>query len=333
MVTRKIGNTSVPAIGFGTGGLGTTGYGSLQPFEERLKILDTLYQKGCTHWDTGDLYGDSESLIKEWLRHSGKRDEIFISTKFGITAQGVRGDAEYVKEAAERSLQNLGVKHIDLLYLHRVDSHTPIETTIQAMAELVKEGKVKYVGLSDPSVTTLRRAHAVHPITAIQVEFSPLVLDANKPPNNLVQIACELGIAVVAYSPLARGLITGKYTSPEQFEPTDYRRTIPRFSKENFPKILNVVSEIEMIAQRHHATTGQVTLAWTLAQGDNFFVIPGTKTLKYVDENIRCANVTLSKVELEKMWSIAQEADKTVTGDRDNAMGMAIAYLDTPRLK
>ncbi|PFH48525.1 hypothetical protein AMATHDRAFT_65190 [Amanita thiersii Skay4041] len=333
MIFRNIGNSTLPAIGFGTGGLGVAGYGSLQPFDERVKIFDTLYERGCTHWDTADVYGESESLIREWLRRTGKRNEIFIATKFGFTPQGIRGDPEYVREAVERSLRNLGVRHIDLLYLHRVDAKTPIEITIRAMADLVKEGKVKYLGLSDPSPDTLRRAHAIYPISAIQVEFSPFVLDACKPPHRLIQTARLLGIAVVVYAPLARGIVTGISKSPDEFEEGDYRRGIPKFSKDNFPKLLKTVSKIESISKIYNATPAQITLAWTLAQGPNFFVIPGTKKIKYVHENLDAANIRLTKAEVEELWSIAREADRTVAGDRDNAFGMAVAYLDTPPLK
>ncbi|KAF8633109.1 hypothetical protein AX15_001492 [Amanita polypyramis BW_CC] len=332
MLLRKIGKSIIPAIGYGTGGIGVPGYGPLQPFEDRLKVFDYLYESGCVHWDTADIYGQGEALVGEWIRRTGKRDDIFVATKIGLTPQGTRGDPTYIREAAERSLKNIGVQYLDLLYQQRVDPNTPIELTIKAMAELVVEGKVRYIGLSDPSVKTLRRAHAVHPIAAVQVEFSPLVLDANQPPHDLIQAAKELGIAIVIYSPLARGLITGRFTSPAQFEPTDYRLGIPRYSKENFPGILKAVSEIESISKPHDATPGQVTLAWTLGQGDNFFVIPGSRDVGRIKENLESYNVKLSGEDAQRLWDVARATSKIVVGDRDTPLGSAAAFLDTPPL-
>ncbi|KAK2464951.1 hypothetical protein APHAL10511_003027 [Amanita phalloides] len=332
MLPRKIGNSIIPAIGFGTGGLGVAGYGPLTSFEDRVKIFDFLYEAGCTHWDTAEVYGEGEALIGEWLRRTGKRSEVFIATKFGYTHEWVRGDAEYVKEAAERSLRTLGVDYIDLYYQHRPDPNTPIELTIKAMAELVKDGKIKHIGLSDPSVETLRRAHATHPIAAIQVEFSPLVLDATQPPHDLIQAAKELGVAVIVYSPLARGFITGRFTSLKQLDPTDYRLQIARYSEKNIAGILDTVSQIESIGKKHIATAAQVTLAWALAQGDNFFVIPGAKDVKRIQENLGSLKVKLSAEEVEEMWNIARNANKVVTGDRDIPWGVAAAYTDTPVL-
>ncbi|KAK0234593.1 NADP-dependent oxidoreductase domain-containing protein [Armillaria nabsnona] len=257
-------------------------YGSVDSDEERYKILDAAYESGCTHWDSSNVYGDSELLIGKWFKRSGKRNEIFLTSKFGITPNGARGDPEYVKEQCAKSLERFGVDYIDLYYQHRPDRNVPIEHTVAAMAELVKEGKVKYLGLSECTAKDLRRAHAVHPISAIQVEFSPLVLYIEDSKLAILQTARELGVTVVAYSPLARGLITGQYTSPDDFEEGDFRKTIPKYSKENFPKILNLVDHLKAIASKHNATPGQVTLAWILAQGNDFVVIPGTKKIKVV---------------------------------------------------
>ncbi|KAF8742549.1 hypothetical protein AX14_003583 [Amanita brunnescens Koide BX004] len=332
MLLRKIGDSIIPAVGFGTGGVGVAGYGSLRPFEDRLKLFDFLYENGCTHWDTADVYGEGEALIGEWLRRTGKRREVFIATKFGFTPRGLRGDPGYVKEAAKRSLRNLGVEYIDLYYLHRPDTNTPIELTIKAMAELVSEGKVKYLGLSNPSAETLRRAHKIHPIAAIEVEFSPLVLEVSQPPNDLIQVAKELDIAVVIYSPLARGLVTGRFTSPAQFELTDYRHGIPRYSKKNFPEILKVVAQIEKIAEQRNATPAQVTLAWTLAQGDRFFVIPGTQSPKRIKENLESVDVSLSKKDIRRLWGISRAADKSIKGYPDIPPIAIQSFTDTPPL-
>ncbi|KAJ8093213.1 Aldo-keto reductase str7 [Marasmius tenuissimus] len=276
---RKIGDAFVNPLGFGTMGL-SMAYGAVDSDEERFKVLDAVLASGCNHWDTSDLYGDSEDLLGKWFKRTGKRDQIFLASKFGFTPNGIRGDATYVKEACNRSLSRLGVDHIDLYYQHRVDPKVPIEETVRAMAELVKEGKVKYIGLSECTANGLRRAHTVHPISALQVEYSPLVLEIESPKVGLLKTARELGVTIVAYSPLGRGLISGQIKSPDQFEETDFRRSIPKYFAENFPKILSVVDRLGDIGKKHDATPGQVTLAWILAQGDDIVVIPGTKKIK-----------------------------------------------------
>lgn len=208
--SRKIAESIVPPVSFGAMGLSQF-YGPVGSDEERFQVLDAAHQLGCTHWDTSDLYADSEELIGKWFQRTGKRGDIFLASNFGFTDDGIRGDPEYVKHAAEKSLKTLGVDYIDLYYAHRVDSNVPIEYTVQAMAELVKEGKVKYLGLSECSARSLRRAHAVHPIAAIQVEVSPFCLDIFDPKLDLLRTARELGVKVVCYSPLGRGLLTGRF--------------------------------------------------------------------------------------------------------------------------
>ncbi|KAF9260254.1 Aldo/keto reductase [Marasmius fiardii PR-910] len=183
-------------------------YGKVGTDEERFKVLDAALAAGCNHWDSANVYGDSEELIGKWFKRTGKRNEIFLATKFGVTPTGGRGDPEYVKEQCALSLKRLGVDQIDLYYAHRVDTKVPIELTVGAMAELVKEGKVKYLGLSECTASDLRRAHAIHPISAVQIEYSPLVLDIESEELGLLKRAKELGVTVVAYSPLARGVIT-----------------------------------------------------------------------------------------------------------------------------
>ncbi|KZV67259.1 Aldo/keto reductase [Peniophora sp. CONT] len=333
--TRKIGNTDVTAIGYGAMGIAAF-YGQVQSDEERFKFLDALYESGCTNWDTADIYGDSEDLIGKWFKRTGKRSEIFLATKFGVTigtGKPITGDPEYVKAACEKSLKRLGVDQIDLYYLHRADQTVPIEKTVGAMAELVKEGKVKYIGLSEVSEKTLRRAHAVHPISALQVEYSPFFLDIERPNVGLLSACRELGIAVVAYSPLGRGLLTGRYKSPEDFEEGDFRRSVPKFSKENFPNILKVVDEIKAAGEAHGAPPSTTALAWLLAQGNDIIPIPGTRSVKYLHENVAACKLELSSEEVKTLRDIAERAEKTVGGDRypGGAM-MEILFADTPEL-
>jgi len=306
-------------------------YGKTESDEERLKVLDAVYASGCNHWDSANVYGDSEVLIGKWFKQTGKRNEIFLTSKFGITKEGPCGEPSYVKEQCAKSLERFGVEYIDLYYQHRPDAKVPIEITVGAMAELVKEGKVKYLGLSEVSAEDLRRAHAVHPISALQVEFSPLVLDIESSETELLKTARELGITIVAYSPLARGLITGQYKSPDDFEENDFRKTIPKYQAENFPKILDVVKQIESIGQKHNATAGQVTLAWILAQGDDFVVIPGTKKIKYVKENMGAADVKLSADEINAVRKISEESD--IPGTRYAKSGMQVVLVKTPPLQ
>ncbi|KAJ7119570.1 NADP-dependent oxidoreductase domain-containing protein [Mycena epipterygia] len=329
--TRKIGQALVPEIGFGAMGISAF-YGAVESDEERFKVLDAAYVGGCRHWDTSSAYKDSEELIGKWFKRTGKRSDIFLATKFGITPAGSRGDPEFVKEQAAISLSRLGVEYIDLYYQHRVDPNTPIELTVGAMAELVKEGKVKYLGLSECSAKALRRAHAVHPISALQIEYSPFVLDIEDPKIALLQTAKELGVTIVAYSPLGRGLLTGRYKSPDDFEKDDFRLTIPKYSKENFPKILSVVEKLQDIGHKHNATSAQVTLAWILAQGPEFVVIPGTKKIKYLEENLGATGVKLSPEEITAVRELAEETASKVPGNRYADDRMAKLLLDSPEL-
>ncbi|KAI0266188.1 Aldo/keto reductase [Gloeopeniophorella convolvens] len=326
--TRKIGTTDVTAIGYGSMGVSAF-YGTALPQDEGFKILDAVYESGCTNWDTADVYGGSEELIGEWFKRTGKRDEIFLATKFGITPDGIRGDKAYVRESIERSLKRLGVDHVELYYLHRPDTNTPIEHTVAAMAELVKEGKVKYLGLSEVSAETLRRAHKVHPISALQVEYSPFVLDIEDPKIAVLQAARELGVTVVAYSPLGRGLLTGQYKGPEDFEEGDFRRIIPKYSKENFPLILKLADDLKDVGAAHGATAGQVALAWLLAQGDDIIPIPGTRNIKRLEENLGALKVRLSAEEIAEVRKIAERAD-AIPGERYPASRMKAIFADTP---
>ncbi|KAF8630004.1 hypothetical protein AX15_003153 [Amanita polypyramis BW_CC] len=332
---RKIGNTLVSPIGFGAMGISVF-YGAVESDEERFKVLDAAYKEGCTFWDTADVYGDSEDLIGKWFKRTGKRDEIFLATKFGFTSSDVGtttidGSPEYVKSAFEKSRGRLGVETVDLFYLHRADKNVPIERTVAAMAELVKAGKVKYLGLSEVSASTLRRAHAVHPISAVQVEYSPFTLDVEDEKIGLLKACRELGVTTIAYSPLGRGLLTGQVKSLDDLEESDFRRFVPRFSKENFPNILKIVDGLKAIGDRHGATAGQVSLAWLLAQGEDIIPIPGTKKIKYLKENIAAAQVKLTQEEVEEVREIAKKADVMDT-PRYPPEVLQFLFVDTPSL-
>lgn len=283
---------------------------------ESLKVLTHAADLGCTFWDTSDIYGPhtNERLIGRWFKESGRRQEIFLATKFAITPNGIRGDAAYVKQACHDSLQRLGIDSIDLYYIHRIDPNVKIEETIGAMSELVKEGKIKYLGLSEASAETIRRAHKVHPISAYQIEYSPFTLDIEDPKINVLKTCRELGITVVAYSPLGRGMLTGQYRSRDDFHEDDWRLQVPRFSKENFHKNLELVDNVKTLADRKKVTAGQVTLAWLLAQGDDIVPIPGTKKVKYLQENVEAAFIKLSQEEIGEVRKMAEGAE--VHGER-----------------
>jgi len=333
--TRKIGQDDVTAIGFGLMGLSAF-YGPIESDEDRFKVLDAAVEAGCTNWDSADVYGDSEDLVGKWFKRTGKRNDIFLATKFGIyrnrdANRTINGDPEYVRSAVERSLKRLGIETIDLYYLHRADPTVPIEITVGAMAELVKEGKVRYIGLSEVSAETLRRAYAVHPIAAVQVEYSPFTLDIEYENWGLLKACRELGVAVVAYSPLGRGMLTGTYKSNKDIPADDWRKTIPKFGDENFPNILKLVNGFEELGKKHNATAGQVTLAWLLQQGDDIIPIPGTKKIKYLKENLGAADIKLSTEEVAHVREIASKADATV-GDRYPASSMQHLFADTPKL-
>ncbi|KAF8632483.1 hypothetical protein AX15_001852 [Amanita polypyramis BW_CC] len=332
---RKIGNTSVSGIGFGAMGI-SAHYGAVESDEERFKVFDVAYEEGCTFWDTADVYGDSEELIGKWFKRTGKRDEIFLATKFGATltdsgAPTINGTPEYVKSAFERSRQRLGVETVDLYYLHRAANDVPIERTVAAMAELVKAGKVKYLGLCEVSVNTLRRAHAVHPISVVQVEYSPFTLDIEDEKIGLLKACRELGITVVAYAPLGRGLLTGQIKSLDDFEEGDFRRAIPKFGNENFPNILKIVEGLKAIGNRHGATAGQVSIAWLLAQGEDIIPIPGTKKIKYLKENIASAQIKLTTEEVIEVRESAIKAD-AANGSRYPPGMQEALFCDTPPL-
>ncbi|PPQ82541.1 hypothetical protein CVT25_007150 [Psilocybe cyanescens] len=316
-LTRKIGTDSVPAIGLGVMRISVF-YGTPESDEERFKLLDAALHEGSTFWDTAAYYGDNEELIGRWFKHTGKRDNIFIATKIGFSRAGTNNDPEFLRAGLENSLKNLGIDTIDLLYIARIQRSIPIEKTIAVMAEFVKAGKIKHIGLSECSAATLRRAHAVHPISAVQVEYSPFALDIEGEKNGLLKACRELGVTVVAYSPLGRGVLTGAYVSSTStnydFHPEDVRRRFPKYSKENFPNILNLVKDLEEIAKKHNVTSGQVTLAWILAQGDDIIPIPGTKSVKYLKENYNSAKVNLTVDEINAIRASAQRLESVGGG-------------------
>jgi len=312
-------------------------YGAIGSNEERFKVLDRAYELGETFWDSAAAYGDNEDLIGKWLaKNPDKRKDIFLATKFAfkVDPQGERAidsSPENVKESCETSLKRLGVKTIDLFYCHRVDMKTPVEKTVKAMAELQSEGKIKYIGLSEVSSETLRRACKVVHVDAVQIEYSPFCIEIENPQISLLKTCRELGVATVAYSPLGRGMLTGAYKSRADFGSDDFRLHSPRFSEENFDKNLKLVNGIESLATKKNCTPGQLTLAWLLAQGDDIFPIPGTKKIKYLEENLKAFDVKLSKDEEDEIRKLVENAE--VHGERYPEAMAGYLFADTPALK
>jgi len=279
-----------------------------------LALLDYIYESGETHWDSADMYGDSEDLLGKWFKKTGKRNEIFLATKFAnwVAPDGsrkVRNDPDYIREACDKSLRRLGTDVIDLYYCHRVDANIPIEQTVGVMAELKKAGKVKYLGLSECSADTLRRACKVEHIDAVQIEYSPFTMDIEDPQIGLLAACRELGVATIAYSPLGRGFLTGSIKSPDDFEEGDFRTYAPRFSKENFHKNLELVDTLKKLADAKGCTTGQLVLAFLMAQGDDIIPIPGTTKEKNFDENMASLKVKISKEDNEKIRKAIDSAE------------------------
>jgi len=323
-VKRQLGKDGPMVSPIGLGCMGMSGFYANRPSEEEcVKVLIGSIDSGCVFWDTADLYasGANEELLAKVL--ASRRDEIFICTKFGCYIDpktkevAVRGDKEYVKQCCDASLKRLGIETIDLYYQHRVDPKTPIEETISAMAELVKENKVKYLGLSECSADTLRKAYKVHPIHAVQVEYSPWSTSIEK--NGLLDACRELGVTVICYSPLGRGFLTGKLNTKELAD-DDFRKNNPRMSGENLDHNLELVNKFEEIAKSKNITASQLCLAWILKQGKDFIPIPGTRRLKYLEENLGALKVDLSKEEEAQIRSLVDEIQ--VKGDRYKAEEM-----------
>lgn len=300
MQTRVLGgDLSVSSIGLGCMGMSDF-YGTADE-NEAIEVIHYALDNGVNFLDTADMYGPftNEKLVGKAIKD--RRDQVVLATKFGNERNpdgswvGVNGKPEYVKKACEASLQRLGVDHIDLYYQHRVDTSVPIEDTIGAMADLVKEGKVRYIGMSEAAVETIRRASQVHKITALQTEYSLWTRD---PEEEILEAVRELGIGFVAYSPLGRGFLTARWQKPEDIPEDDWRRNQPRFQGDNFYANMDIVKRVKEIADQKGVKPGQLALAWVLSQGDDIVPIPGTKHVEYLKENIEAANIQLSDEEI-----------------------------------
>jgi aryl-alcohol dehydrogenase-like predicted oxidoreductase len=312
METRTLGPDGPAVSALGLGCMGMSDFYGKRDEAEAIRTIHRALDLGVTMLDTADMYGPytNEQLVGRAI--AGRRDEAFVATKFGIVrdpenprARGIDGTPEYIRSAVEGSLRRLGLDHIDLYYQHRIDRSTPIEETVGALGELVQAGKVRYLGLSEASPQTIRRAHAEHPITAVQSEYS---LWTREPEDEVLGTLRELGIGFVAYSPLGRGFLSGAIRSVDDLDADDYRRFSPRFQGENFARNLELVARVEELAREKGVTAGQLALAWVLAQEQWIVPIPGTKRVAYLEENVRAAEVALTPEDLRRIADALPEA-------------------------
>jgi aryl-alcohol dehydrogenase-like predicted oxidoreductase len=325
MIKRQLGTSRlhVSALGLGCMGMSEFYDPAQMNDDESIRVIHHFLEAGGDFLDTADMYGSGRNEVLVGRAIAGRRDHVVLATKFGNVRGpkgeflGVRGDAAYVRACCDASLKRLNVQVIDLYYQHRVDPKVPIEETVGAMADLVRAGKVRYLGLSEAAPATLRRAAAVHPIAALQTEYS---LWSRDPEAKILPTVRELGIGFVAYSPLGRGFLTGQFKSIEDLAPDDYRRNSPRFQGENFQKNLDLVKQIEALAATKGCTPSQLALAWVLAQGEDIVPIPGTKRLPYLKDNLGAAAVQLTAGELREIDAVLPAG--ATAGPRYHPQGM-----------
>jgi aryl-alcohol dehydrogenase-like predicted oxidoreductase len=333
MNTRTLGPDGPAVSAIGLGCMGMSAFYGTADEQEAQRTIHRALELGCNFLDTSDMYGPhtNERLVGRAIKD--RREQVFLATKFGIKFEPgsdgeggwglkrtIDGRPQYVREACDASLQRLGVEHIDLYYQHRVDPNTPIEDTVGAMAELVSAGKVKHLGLSEASAATIRRAHAVHPITAVQTEYSLWTRDVE---HEILPTLEELGIALVAYSPLGRGFLSGRFSSPEELEEGDFRRYGPRFTGANLLENQKLVDTVRELAAEKAITPGQLALAWVLHRGEHIVPIPGTKRVSYLEENLQAAAIHLSDEDVERIT----EAVPAASGERYDPQGMRSVNL------
>ena len=324
MKHRTLGAHGLRVSEIGLGCMGMSEFYGPSSEDESIATIHRALELGIDFLDTADIYGPfkNEKLVGHAIRD--RRDRVVLATKFGNVRNaqgqslGIRGDPEYVRQACDASLERLGVDHIDLYYQHRVDTKVPIEETVGAMAELVRAGKVRHLGLSEAAPETIRRAHATHPITALQTEYSLWTRDVEE--NDVLGTVRELGIGFVAYSPLGRGFLTGRFKTFEDLPADDFRRRNPRFQGENFDHNLELVREVEQMARAKAVTPGQLALAWVLARGDDIVPIPGTKHVMYLEENVAAADVKLSEADIERLDAVIPVGAATGTRYTDMSL-------------